>query len=36
MIDYHQLKTVVWTPEQIANHLKAIGAEHPPKPPDKL
>ncbi|MDQ0658782.1 hypothetical protein [Paenibacillus sp. W2I17] len=36
MIDYRKVKTVVWTPEQIANHLKAIGAEHPPKRPDKL
>lgn len=36
MTDYRKVKTLVWTPEQIATHLKAIGAEHPPKRPDKL
>lgn len=36
MIDYRKVEKTVWTPEQIANHLKAIGAEYPPKPSDKL
>lgn len=36
MVDYRKVDKTVWTPEQIASHLKAIGAEHPPKRPDKL
>ncbi|CAI6074732.1 hypothetical protein PAECIP112173_02341 [Paenibacillus sp. JJ-100] len=36
MVDYRKVEKTTWTPEQIASHLKAIGAEHPPKRPDKL
>ncbi|WP_179283091.1 MULTISPECIES: hypothetical protein [Paenibacillus] len=31
-----KVKSEVWTQERIAKHLKAIGAEYPPKRPDKL
>ncbi|MGF6354043.1 hypothetical protein ABIE27_001953 [Paenibacillus sp. 4624] len=36
MVDYRKVDKTLWTSEQIASHLKAIGAEHPPKRPDKL
>lgn len=36
MVDYRKVDKTIWTPKQIADHLKAIGAEHPPKRPDKL
>lgn len=35
-MDYRSVKTETWSKERIEQHLKDIGAEHPPKPPDKL
>lgn len=36
MIDYRDVKKETWSKERIEQHLKVIGAEHPPKRPDKL
>ncbi|NUU74002.1 MULTISPECIES: hypothetical protein [Paenibacillus] len=34
-MDYRSVKTETWTKERIEQHLKAIGAEHPPERPSK-
>lgn len=34
-MDYRSVKTETWTKERIQQHLKAIGAEHPPERPSK-
>ncbi|WP_028590342.1 hypothetical protein [Paenibacillus massiliensis] len=35
MTDYREVKTAVWDKERLERHLKDIGAEHPPAPPNK-